>query len=103
MLSEKEFWLTYPAPSVAASEPSFRPASSFLIWRGPTWININWLLHTGLSKHGYNEAAAGLARRSAELALRSGFREFYNPMTGEGAGARDFGWSTLVVDMISDG
>jgi len=39
------------------------------------------------------------ARRSRDLVLESGFREFYHPLTGEGYGARSFGWSTLVVDM----
>ena len=31
--------------------------------------------------------------------LKSGFREYYHPDSGAGYGARDFGWSTLVVDM----
>ena len=29
----------------------------------------------------------------------SGFREYYHPYTGEGLGARDFGWTTLILDM----
>ena len=31
---------------------------------------------------------------------KSGFREYYNPLTGDGLGAKDFGWSTLVMDMM---
>ena len=37
---------------------------------------------------------------------RHGFREYYNPLTGEGLAARRFGWSTLLVDLLpapSDG
>ena len=30
---------------------------------------------------------------------RHGFRECFNPYTGEGQNARDFGWTSLVVDM----
>jgi hypothetical protein len=30
---------------------------------------------------------------------RSGFREYYDPCTGEGFGAREFTWSGLLVDM----
>jgi hypothetical protein len=30
----------------------------------------------------------------------SGFREFFNPLTGEGYGAHSFGWSTLVLDLF---
>ncbi len=100
LLNEEAFWLDYPVPSVARSEPSFRPSESFLIWRGPTWINMNWLIARGLRQHGYREQADAIAASSAELVLKSGFREFYNPYTGEGYGARDFGWSTLVLDLI---
>ena len=100
LLNGSEFWLDYPVPSVARSEASFRPSGSLVIWRGPTWININWFLAKGLQRHGYEEAARTIALRSAELVMKSGFREFYNPLTGEGYGAHGFGWSTLVVDMI---
>ena len=100
LLNEGEFWLPYPIPSVARSEPSFRPGERLLIWRGPTWINTNWLITQGLQRHGYDEVAQAISRKSAELILKSGFREFYNPITGQGYGAQRFGWSTLVVDML---
>ena len=61
---------------------------------------MNWLIARGLRHHGYREQADAIAASSAELVLKSGFREFYNPLTGEGYGARDFGWSTLVLDLI---
>ncbi len=99
LLNEDEFWLPYPAPSVARREGSFRPGERYLIWRGPTWLNTNWFLVKALRRHGYAEVAGSIATRSAELVRRSGFREYYNPLTGEGYGARDFSWSTLVVDM----
>ena len=61
---------------------------------------MNWLIVRGLRQHGYREQADAIVASSAELVLRSGFREFYNPLTGEGYGARNFGWSTLVLDLI---
>lgn len=36
-----------------------------------------------------------------ELIGKSGFREYYNPFTGEGYGAHDFTWSGLVADMMA--
>lgn len=97
------FWLPYPVPSVAASEPSFEPDfRSGLVWRGPTWLNTNWLLVHGLRRHGYADLADELAERSARLILRSGLRECYDPYTGAGYGARDFAWSALVVDLLPD-
>ncbi|MBI2919190.1 MAG: hypothetical protein HYY01_14540 [Chloroflexi bacterium] len=95
-----EFWLPYPVPSVARSDPSFDPARTRFLWRGPTWLNTNWFLMRGLRLHGYAELAQTIAQGSAELVLREGFREYFNPLTGQGLGARGFGWSTLVVDML---
>ncbi|MBI4504340.1 MAG: hypothetical protein HY691_02305 [Chloroflexi bacterium] len=97
------FWLPYPVPSVAASEPSFEPDfGSGLVWRGPTWINTNWFLVHGLRHHGYAALADELAERTASLALRSGLRECYDPYTGAGYGACDFGWSALVIDLLPE-
>jgi glycogen debranching enzyme len=105
-LSADDFWTEFPVPSVSTKEPSFRPDAPFsgrspLIWRGGTWINTNWLLQMGLLRYGYVEQAGHLLERSLRLVERSGFREFYNPLTGEGYGAENFGWSTLVVDMCA--
>jgi glycogen debranching enzyme len=101
LLDSEKFWLPYPVPSVAYSEPSFDPNEwRRFIWRGPTWLNMNWFLARGLRMHGYDEAADTIAERSAELVLREGFREYFNPFSGKGLGARNFGWSTLVVDML---
>ena len=102
LLNPQELWLPYPIPSVARSEHSFDPIykGQDYLWKGPTWINTNWFIVQGLLKHGYKEIACELIKRTVELVSRSGFREFYNPWTGEGYGATDFGWSTLVVDLL---
>ena len=34
--------------------------------------------------------------------LRHGFREYYNPLTGRGLGARGFGFATLLVDLLAE-
>jgi len=95
--------LPYPVPSVARTEPSFRPGpvGTRLTWRGPTWLNVNWFLTRALRQHGRDDLAAHLARRSVELVARSGFREYYDPFNGEGHGARDFAWTGLVLDMAA--
>jgi hypothetical protein len=31
--------------------------------------------------------------------VREGSREFYEPFTGEGLGAEEFGWSTLIAEL----
>jgi glycogen debranching enzyme len=104
-LLSDDFWTLYPIPSVAITDPSFEAGQAYrlrspLIWRGGTWINTNWLIHLGLLRYGFHREAEVLAERSMQLVTGAGFREFYNPFTGEGYGARGFGWSTLVVDML---
>jgi hypothetical protein len=32
---------------------------------------------------------------------RHGYREYYNPFTGQGLAARGFGFSTLLVDLLA--
>ncbi|MFH1176698.1 MAG: trehalase family glycosidase [Acidobacteriota bacterium] len=93
----------YPVPSVPLSAKAFRAGDegAQLLWRGPTWLNSNWYLARGLKTHGRGDLAAVLVERSVELIEKSGFREFYNPHTGEGYGAHDFSWTALVLDMLS--
>jgi glycogen debranching enzyme len=98
--STDDFWLPYPIPSVPASNPKFTPGNPRgFIWRGPSWINTNWFLSHALRRHGYADLADTIVARSHECVEKSGFREYYHPYTAEGLGARDFGWSTLILDM----
>jgi hypothetical protein len=100
VLDPGSFWLPFPIPSTAASDPAFRPRTRLLrYWRGPTWLPCSWLVHRGLQAHGYQEAAAELAARVGRLVERSGFREYYDPFEGVGMGAHRFGMSTLAVVM----
>jgi len=50
LLNQNEFWLPYPIPIVAASEPTFDPEENHFIWRGPSWINSNWFIVKGLQE-----------------------------------------------------
>ena len=36
----------------------------------------------------------------AAVMEREGFREYYESRSGRGMGAHDFGWSTLVVELL---
>lgn len=96
LLNRKEFWLHYPVPTVAMDEQSFDPHG---FWRGPTWIATNWFIFHGLLDYGYIDLAKQIYKISKELITKEGFREQFNPLTGEGQGATNFTWGTLVVDM----
>ncbi|WP_224996615.1 amylo-alpha-1,6-glucosidase [Cesiribacter sp. SM1] len=100
LFNSQEFDVPYPLPSVAKNHPSFNPGESMYIWRGPTWIFNNWFLHQFLIEKGHSGEATKLVESIRKLIESSGFREYYNPFTGEGYGAKDFTWAGLVVDMI---
>ena len=101
--NEDEFALPYPVPSVAANEPSFMPGFAHgFIWRGPSWINSNWLVCEGLRAHGREALREQIVDATCGLVIASGFREYYNPFTAEGYGSRDHSWSAIVVDMFDE-
>ncbi|MCE2469340.1 MAG: hypothetical protein J4F32_02250 [Dehalococcoidia bacterium] len=95
----ERFRLHYPLPSVAACDPAFDSRGQALSWRGPAWVNTNWLVWRGLRRHGFDDLAEQLTARTVEMVAGAGLREFYNPLTGEGLGAKSFGWSALALDM----
>lgn len=71
-------------------------------WRGPVWININWLLWRGLRQHGHPERARSLRRSILDLVSRSGCFEYFHPDTGEGIGTAEFSWTAaLVLDLLA--
>lgn len=96
LLNPEKFKLEYLVPTVAKSDPSFDPNG---FWRGPVWIATNWFIYKGLINYGFEKEAEMIKEASIKLLERSGFREQYNPLTGEGEGARDFTWGGLVIDM----
>ncbi|MGE5638534.1 MAG: amylo-alpha-1,6-glucosidase [Clostridia bacterium] len=98
-MDPREFATRIPVPSVAANDPSFRPDESWYIWRGPTWALPNWFLYGALKRRRLDRLAERLRRGLARAVEKSGFREYYNPFTGEGYGAKDFTWSGLLLDM----
>jgi hypothetical protein len=105
LLNPARFWTPVPPPSVSPADPSFslRETGRFhqrRYWRGPTWINAAWLCWLGLLRLGYDEPAAQLGRRLGEAVATAGLREYYDPYTGAGMGAYDFGWSTLTLEML---
>lgn len=103
LLDPDRFWLPVPPASVSAAEPSFEPNRGpgwkRRYWRGPTWVNAAWLLWMGMVRLGYREPARQLADRLATTVLDQGLREYYDPFTGQGLGAVDFGWTSLVLEL----
>jgi hypothetical protein len=85
-------------PSVPPDETAFDPVR---YWRGPVWININWLTIRGLEDLGRGVEARALADATIELVAASGLHEYYQPRTSEGLGGPAFSWTAaLVIDLL---
>jgi glycogen debranching enzyme len=77
-------------------DPKYDPNQ---MWRGPTWVNVNYLLIDGLQRSGYPELARELRRRTLDLISgQDDIYEYYHPETGENPphAASTFGWSSAV-------
>ncbi len=103
VLNEREFLTPVAPPSVAASEPSYEPDGGRgpirRYWRGPTWVNSAWMVWLGLRRLGYDQEAQRLADGLIAAVEREGLREYYDPRTGKGLGAKDFAWSALIAEL----
>ncbi len=96
-----KFWPSegYPVPTTSLDSSWFSPEN---YWRGPVWVNTNWLLREGLLRYGERELAQEIEEATIQLVAQSGFREYFNPLTGEGYGTNRFSWTAaLTIDLLS--
>lgn len=123
LLNPAEFWTQFPVPTVSRDDINYSPLEfpeyrhriqgkvinkiylAFykelkMLWRGPTWIATNWFIVRGLRKHGQGKIADQIVLRMVEMIEKWGFREYYNPETGQGYRRENFGWSTLILDLL---
>ncbi|HSO96142.1 MAG TPA: trehalase family glycosidase [Acidimicrobiia bacterium] len=92
------FWPSVPVPSVPVDAPEFEPDR---YWKGPTWINMNWMVVQGLLRCGEPTLAEDLRGATVELVGRTGFSEYFSPLTGRGFGAEEFSWTAaLTIDLL---
>ncbi len=93
LTNPNEFWTNYPLPTVAVQDAHYNP---FQMWRGPVWININYIFIEALQRTGYEWVAEDLAERTLRLVMsQNDIYEYYHPDTGEAPpkAAPMFGWS----------
>lgn len=96
LTDERQFWTQYPVPTVARNDPKYDPLQ---MWRGPTWVNVNYLLIEGLQRSGYPELARELRDRTLKLIMeQDDIYEYYHPETGKAPpkAASTFGWSAAI-------
>ncbi len=115
------FGTALPIPSIAVRDTEHYAKD---MWRGPVWVNINWLIACGLRRYGFAEEASRLLDRTCARIERSfsthgTFFEFFDDrcevdpprLLRKGRCApeispfnqvlHDYGWTaTLYVDML---
>ncbi|MBW8483472.1 amylo-alpha-1,6-glucosidase [Actinomadura parmotrematis] len=88
----------YPVPTCDIQAPAFDRGG---YWRGPTWVNTNWLIWFGSVAHDLTVVADLLYGSTLRLVRQSGFREYFDPFDGTGRGSHDYSWSAaLVLDLL---
>ncbi|WP_117880465.1 amylo-alpha-1,6-glucosidase [Aureibaculum luteum] len=93
----------------ASFDPTSERYNPKQYWRGPVWINLNWMLYKGLTQYGYKNIAERVKQDTIALIEINGFYEYFDARKeahGEvraGYGGNDFSWSAaLLIDMLSD-
>lgn len=96
----------YLCASFDPSSDRFNPKK---YWRGPVWINLNWMLYYGLKNYGYLEIADRVKNDSIELVEQEGFFEYFDsrkeirPAEKGGYGGGNFSWTAaLIIDLLNN-
>ncbi|ALC48411.1 CG1597 [Drosophila busckii] len=113
-------WSNYGLRSLSKDAPLYMARNTEHdppYWRGPIWININYLAvkalrhygniagpHAALARQIYGELRENLVTNIFRQYQRTGFIwEQYDDTTGEGKGCNPFtGWSALVVLLMAE-
>ncbi|CEO98596.1 Mannosyl-oligosaccharide glucosidase [Plasmodiophora brassicae] len=109
-------WSQFGILSLARSDPYFGRDENY--WRGPIWINVNYMVVAALHRYGFKELgpyaddARDLYKRLRHNLISNVVRSFeetgylweqYNADTGDGQRSRPFtGWTTLIVLIMAE-
>ncbi|KAF1961233.1 glycoside hydrolase [Byssothecium circinans] len=111
---EEELWSEYGLRSLSKSSEYYHTEEDY--WRGPIWINMNYLAvqqllsvaqqkgpHQAKAKRLYTALRKNLVNTVYNSWKETGFAwEQYNPETGKGQRTQHFtGWTSLVVKIMS--
>jgi len=91
----------------ASFDPQHEKYDPRRYWRGPVWININWMLYHGLRAYGIHGLAEQIKSDSLELVEKYGFYEYFDPRRSDeiagsgGYGGANFSWTaSLYIDFL---
>ncbi|XP_075887768.1 mannosyl-oligosaccharide glucosidase [Nelusetta ayraudi] len=120
MRDPNKLWTPFGLRSLSRTDPLYMKRNTehdAPYWRGPIWININYLAvralhHYGNTEGPHQEKAAALYRELRTNIINNVFRQYldtgyiweqYNDSTGRGQGSHPFtGWSSLTLLMMAE-
>ena len=82
----------YLFPSINSKHTSFEEKR---YWRGPVWVNCNWIIYQGL-KNKDKKFAELIRKKTLNLVEKKKFREYYSCKSGLGMGAKNFSWTAAL-------
>ena len=90
----------------ASFDPSNERYDPKKYWRGPVWINLNWILYKGLKQYGFDDKAQKVKDDSITLVKKFGFYEYFDARKKEGNagyGGSNFSWTAaLIIDLLHE-
>ena len=82
---------------VPSHDPTHEKFDSLRYWRGPVWLIVNYMIADGLDRSGQADMAARIRRDCLRLIEKSGFAEYYDPISAQGCGGDTFTWTAAMV------
>ncbi len=93
----------------ASFDPTHEKFNPKKYWRGPVWINLNWILYHGLKSYGFIKEANRIKEDSLKLIEKYGFFEYFDSRKihpdseKSGYGGDNFSWSAaLIIDFLKE-
>ena len=89
----------YTCASFDTSSENFNPKK---YWRGPVWINLNWILFHGFNGYGFFDISERLKKDSIDLIENKGFYEYFDPSNKSdknkerACGSKNFSWTAAL-------
>ncbi|MCK8521266.1 glycoside hydrolase [Aquimarina sp. D1M17] len=92
----------------ASFDPSNERFNPKKYWRGPVWVNLNWMLCKGLYRYEKNDLANRMKNDTVEIVEKNGFYEYFDSRREiheegkAGYGGNNFSWSAaLLIDLMN--
>ncbi|KAI9505236.1 glycoside hydrolase [Coemansia spiralis] len=112
----EELWTDYGIRSLSKNDVFYGKGENY--WRGPVWLNINYLVLSSLYRNynavkgPYQEQAQRIYTNLRQNLIRNVFEQYqetrffweqYNPEDGSGQRTHPFtGWTTLIVPIMAE-